>query len=135
MNLLLPALIIAAAIVLAGLLLYLLLSRALRRNEGMTLLQNQVNASSQHAAQQVEALRTSMAESLQTLTGQLNQSLTSSSKQVGDRLDSTTKIIGDVRQQLGQLEQSSKRMLEVGTDIAQLQEILQPPKLRGSLGE
>jgi DNA recombination protein RmuC len=135
MNLLLPALIIAAAILLTGLLLYVLLGRALRRNEGMTLLQHQVNASAQHAGQQVEALRTSMADSLQTLTQQLNQSLTSSSKQVGDRLDSTTKIIGDVRQQLGQLEKSSQRMLEVGTDIAQLQEILQPPKLRGALGE
>ena len=135
MNLLLPALIIAAAILLTGLLLYVLLGRALRRNEGMTLLQHQVNASAQHSGQQVEALRTSMADSLQALTQQLNQSLTSSSRQVGDRLDSTTKIIGDVRQQLGQIEKSSQRMLEVGTDIAQLQEILQPPKLRGALGE
>jgi len=131
----LPALIIAAAIVVASLLLYWLLSRVLRRNESLSLLQNQVNAATQQSAQQVEALRTSMADSLQALTHQLSQSLATSSKQVGARLDSTTKIIGDVRQQLGQLEKSSKRMLEVGTDIAQLQEILQPPKLRGSLGE
>jgi DNA recombination protein RmuC len=134
-NTLLSALIIAAAILLAGLLLYWLLSRALRHNDSMSLLQNQVNAATQQSTQQVEALRTSMADSLQALTHQLNQSMATSSKQVGDRLDSTTKIIGDVRQQLGQLEKSSKRMLEVGTDIAQLQEILQPPKLRGALGE
>ncbi len=134
MNPLLPALIIAAAILLAGL-LYWLFGRASRHNDSMALLQNQVNAATQQSAQQVEALRTSVAESLQALTHQLSQSMASSSKQVGDRLDSTTKLIGDVRQQLGQLEKSSKRMLEVGTDIAQLQEILQPPKLRGALGE
>ncbi len=131
----LSALIIAVGIVGAALLLYWLLSRALRRNESMSLLQNQVNAATQQSSQQVEALRKSMADNLQTLTNQLNQSFATSSKQVGDRLDSTTKIIGDVRQQLGQLEKSSKRMLEVGTDIAHLQEILQPPKLRGALGE
>ncbi len=135
MHLVLPALIVAAAIVLTGLLVYRLLGRSLRRNESMALLQNQVNAATQQSAQQVEALRTSVADSLQALTAQLSQSLSTNSKQVGDRLDSTTKIIGDVRQQLGQLEKSSRRMLEVGTDIAQLQEILQPPKLRGALGE
>ncbi|MBL7076581.1 MAG: DNA recombination protein RmuC [Kiritimatiellae bacterium] len=131
----LSALIIAAAIIVTGLLLYWLLNRSLRRNDSMSLLQNQVNAATQQSSQQVEALRKGVADSLQALTSQLNQSLATSSKQVGDRLDSTTKIIGDVRQQLGQLEKSSKRMLEVGTDIAHLQEILQPPKLRGSLGE
>ena len=135
MNLIVPALIIAAAILGGALLVYWLLNRSLRRNESMALLQNQVNAATQQSAQQVEALRSSMADGLQVLTAQMSQSLSSSSKQVGDRLDSTTKIIGDVRQQLGQLEKSSSRMLEVGSDIAQLQEILQPPKLRGALGE
>jgi DNA recombination protein RmuC len=43
--------------------------------------------------------------------------------------------MGDVRQQLGQLKESSQRMIEMGQDISKLQDILQPPKLRGSLGE
>jgi len=54
---------------------------------------------------------------------------------MGDRLDNTTKLMGDVRQQLGQLKESSQRMIEMGQNISTLQDILQPPKLRGGLGE
>lgn len=135
MNLLLPAIVIAVAILATGLVLYRLLARSTHRNESLSLLQSQVHAATQQSAQQVEALRQSMAENIQVLATQLNQSMATGSKQVGARLDSTSKVIGDVRQQLGQLEKSSHRMLEVGADIAQLQEILQPPKLRGALGE
>ena len=101
----------------------------------LSLIQNQINASIQQATQNVEALRSSLGKSIQGLTEQVSRSISETNKSVGDRLDNTTKIIGDVRQQLGQLEESSRRMAEVGKDISKLQDILQPPKLRGSLGE
>jgi len=80
-------------------------------------------------------LRSSLGKSVQTLADQISRSLSDSNKTVGERLDNTTKIIGDVRQQLGHLDESSRRMAEVGKEISKLQEILQPPKLRGALGE
>jgi DNA recombination protein RmuC len=43
--------------------------------------------------------------------------------------------VSRIDQQLGQLGKSAERILEVGKDIATLQDILQPPKLRGELGE
>jgi len=102
---------------------------------GLTMIQNQINASIQQTSQNVEALRASLGKSIQTLAEQVSRSLSETNKTVGDRLDNTTKIMGDVRQQLGQLDESSKRMAEVGREISKLQDILQPPKLRGALGE
>lgn len=102
---------------------------------GLSLIQNQINASIQQTTQNVEALRSSLGKSIQTLAEQVSISLSETNKTVGDRLDRTTKVIGDVRQQLGQLDESSRRMAEVGKEISRLQDILQPPKLRGALGE
>ena len=38
-------------------------------------------------------------------------------------------------ERLGQLAEATRQILEVGKDISSLQDILQPPKLRGGLGE
>lgn len=43
--------------------------------------------------------------------------------------------ISRIDEQLGRLGESASRILEVGKDITTLQDILQPPKLRGELGE
>lgn len=69
---------------------------------------------------QSEALRAQVNEQLNVATHQM---LT------------TTTTIGDVREKLGALSQATERMREVGEDIAGLQEILSPPKLRGGVGE
>lgn len=127
MQYIIPALIIAVAVFMTGLLLARFFSQPLKKKEddsALALLQNQV-----------ETLRRTLNESMQTFTGQVSRALADSNKTVGDRLENTTKVIGDVRQQLGKLEESSRRMIELGEDISKLEDILQPPKLRGSLGE
>lgn len=133
---------IIAIVALAALVIGFFLARMMGGSEpppadttSLTMLQNQLNAGLQQTNQQVETLRQTVNDSLQAMTAQMSKALTEANKTVGDRLDNTAKVIGDVRQQLGQLDESSKRMAEVGRDISKLQEILQPPKLRGSLGE
>lgn len=54
---------------------------------------------------------------------------------VGERLDAAAKAVNTVNQRLSSLEESNKRIHDIGKDIASLQEILRAPKLRGSLGE
>lgn len=54
---------------------------------------------------------------------------------LGDRLDHTARVVSAVERSLGGLEEANRRILEIGRDIASLQEILRPPKLRGGLGE
>jgi DNA anti-recombination protein RmuC len=65
----------------------------------------------------------------------VNQQLQNSSGQIGQRLDTARQVIGEVREKLGELSKTSEQIHEVGKNIATLQEILRPPKLRGWLGE
>ena len=103
--------------------------------------------------QQIEALRTQVSDSLNnntvqsnariaSLTAEVNKQLSSVSQQlldsqktVGERLDNAAKAVGDVNMSIGHLSEATKRVLEVGQDIASLQEILRAPKLRGTIGE
>jgi len=57
------------------------------------------------------------------------------SQDLNIRLDSTQKVVREVTNKLTGLEESSKRIFEVGKDISSLQDILKAPKLRGGLGE
>ena len=138
MEYLVAAVVVGVALVLAAFILRGVIGRQSSHeteDAALALLQNQVNASSQQTVQQVENLRQTLGESLKVLSDQMAKSLTESNKTVGERLDNTSRVIGDVRQKLGQLEASSKQMIDIGQDIAKLEDILQPPKLRGSLGE
>lgn len=72
---------------------------------------------------------------LRGITDQVNRQLQNSSGEINKRLDNAARVIGDVQKNIGELSESSRRIFEVGKDIATLQEILQPPKLRGGLGE
>ena len=72
---------------------------------------------------------------LRGITEQVNRQLQASSGEISKRLDNAARVIGDVQRNIGELSEASRRIFEVGKDIATLQEILRPPKLRGGLGE
>jgi DNA recombination protein RmuC len=74
-------------------------------------------------------------ETLDRLRQSVSQQLQNSSGDINKRLDNAAKVIGDVQKNIGELSTASKQIFEVGKNIATLQEILQPPKLRGGLGE
>jgi DNA recombination protein RmuC len=140
-------------IIVAGIVLYLLTERKWRR----TLDELKANQSSQQMwplmQQQIEQLRGQMgdglnknlsllSEHLRAINEQVNQQLQmvnqqlqSSSGQIGHRLDSAREVISKVSEKLGELSKTSEQIHEVGKNIATLQEILRPPKLRGGLGE
>jgi DNA recombination protein RmuC len=90
---------------------------------------------------QLEAQRNDVVQTVghvQTLQEQLkgvDSRFGSMQETVSRSLTSTSETIGNIREQLGGLGKSAERILEVGQDIAALQDILQPPKLRGGFGE
>ncbi len=86
---------------------------------------------SQQVETQLHQVRSEIQERLKEQTGTLQTTQDS----VGKRLDGAAVAVREVTNRLAQLEESQKRIYEVGKDIASLQEILKTPKLRGGLGE
>ena len=145
-------LLLGLIVVLIGVLFFLAEQRWRRRLEEI-----RTDSSSQPMwtlmQQQMEQLRGQMGDGLNRnislLTEQLraineqvnhqlhlvNQQLQNSSGQIGQRLDSAREVISKVSERLGELSKTSEQIHEVGKNIATLQEILRPPKLRGGLGE
>lgn len=79
---------------------------------------------------------------INNLRDQLGKTLTESArmmsdsqKSVGERLDRAAEVVGNVQKALGALDGATKQVFQVGKDIAQLQEILRAPKMRGAFGE
>jgi len=133
----LTAILSLLVVLLLGIVVWLLFEAARQKHKdlALSLLQNQVSTGLGQSAQQMDALRKSVSEAVGALSQQVATSLTDSSKSIHARLDNTHHVVGDVRQQLGLLKEASHRMLEIGKDISNLESILQPPKLRGGLGE
>jgi DNA recombination protein RmuC len=76
-----------------------------------------------------------MQKQLGNLREQLRKSLENTDQILTQRIETTSKVMSEVQKDLVRLEESNKRIYEVGKDISSLQEILQAPKLRGTIGE
>ena len=74
-------------------------------------------------------------KALRQLNTDVNQIFLDADREFGAKLESATRAVSDVRQHLGRLEESQRRLHEVGKDIASLQELLRVPKIRGGIGE
>ena len=78
-----------------------------------------------------ETVNAKLSESSQSLS----KSLTENFSTIGATVSAVNKSIGEVRQNLGQLDEASKRIFDVGADMRMLKDLLQSPKLRGGVGE
>ena len=92
--------------------------------------------------QQIDSLRQEVRESLEGVGRIVNDRLQEQSRVLADsgsslneRLDNATHAFATLHNELGQLKEGAQRVLEVGQDIALLQESLRAPKFRGGFGE
>jgi DNA recombination protein RmuC len=76
-----------------------------------------------------------MQKQLTSLREQVRKSLENTDQILAQRFESTSKTVSEVQTNLARLEESNKRIYEVGRDISSLQEILRAPKIRGGIGE
>jgi len=81
--------------------------------------------------QQLEAFRTAQQSSAENL----NKSMQTSQQTLTQSLSSSQKILSQLNSQVGELHGTNKQMLQMGTDVKRLQQILSSPKLRGNMGE
>jgi DNA recombination protein RmuC len=89
-------------------------------SEGLTLLQQQLDALRSELAGYIEGQSTRIERAHDTM---------------GQRLDHASKSVAEVGLQLGRLEQATQNVLEVGQSVANIENLFRAPKLRGVMGE
>jgi len=81
--------------------------------------------------QQLEALKAAQDKT----TESLQKSLQSGQNNLSQNLQSSQKVLSQLNSQIGELQGTNKQMLQVGTEVRRLQDILSSPKMRGQMGE
>ncbi len=98
-------------------------------------LQAQVSARLEDITRTVSERLADNTQALQRVNDSLGQRLDANLQMVGQRFSDTAGLVTSMQEKLTGLEEAAARIFEIGKDLASLQEILQPPKLRGGVGE
>ena len=133
------------AVLLVGLVIVvvmLLRGSKVNRDNVLQLLQQQMADSLTQQNIRLGQVGEQLSGALQNLTTNLNDRLSQNQqltqqmqKSTVERLESAGKTIADLKGQLGQLSQATQTVIQVGSEVKKLQDILQRPGMRGSLGE
>lgn len=105
------------------------LSKGMEENRAGT------NSQVDQLASQVSQLANIVGKQVENLRGSVEERLTNIGSQLGGQLSEANNLFSSLKQDFGQLKESSNNMVEIGKQINQLQNILSSPKLRGNLGE
>jgi DNA recombination protein RmuC len=81
--------------------------------------------------QQLEALKAAQDKTSENL----QRSLQTGQTTLSQNLQSSQQVLSRLNSQIGELQGTNKQMLQVGTEVRRLQDILSSPKLRGQMGE
>jgi DNA recombination protein RmuC len=82
-------------------------------------------------AQQLQFLKTAQDDTKDKIA----QSLQAGQQSISQSLQSSQQILSRLNTQIGELQGTNKQMLQMGTDVRRLQDILASPKMRGQIGE
>lgn len=106
-----------------------------RRAEEDALFEEKLTRLTQGFEERTSFLAVSMNQQLSSFQATLDKRLHDNGERLDQRLDGAAKSYADVQRSLEAMRHSSEKILEVGKEVASLQEILKAPKIRGGFGE
>ena len=81
--------------------------------------------------QQLEGLKAAQ----DSLRGALTKSLQDGQSNISRNVQTSQEVLDRLKKQIGEMQGTNKQMLEMGSEVRRLQNILTGPKLRGQMGE
>ena len=112
------------------------------QESGLATVRQELTQFGGQVSQQLGHVQVAVTSQLQQVTAEVNRQLQEgmallrdTQTAVGQRLDQAAAAVSQVHGQLGTLTEATRRMAEIGRDIAGLEQILRAPKIRGGLGE
>ncbi|MDT8301592.1 MAG: DNA recombination protein RmuC [Sedimentisphaerales bacterium] len=81
--------------------------------------------------QQLETLKSSQDDT----KDKLQKSLLDGQTNIGKNMQAGQEVLDRLNKQIGELQGTNKQMMQVGSEVRRLQDILSSPKLRGQMGE
>lgn len=134
--------VVIALISVAVVLLALLLMRRPPQNDSVALMQQQLTQLNETLGRALGDVGQNTSTELHRLHQRIDERLKETSELVstsqrgmGDRIDRNSQLFSQVQERLARLEETSKQIQTVGTEISKLHDILRAPKLRGNMGE
>jgi len=118
--------VIVLVLVVLGLLVWLIVSNSANAQKmaghqaSMSLLQ-----------QQLDALKTTQEDTKE----KLQKSLLDGQTNISRGMQASQEVLGRLNKQIGELQGTNKQMMQIGSEVRRLQDILSSPKLRGQMGE
>jgi len=126
MELILIVVIAVLVLVVVGLLVWLIISNSANA-EKMAGQQASISL----LQQQLEGLKAAQDDT----KDKLQQSLLDGQTNISRNMQAGQEVLERLNKQIGELQGTNKQMMQIGTEVRRLQDILSSPKLRGQMGE
>jgi DNA recombination protein RmuC len=122
---------LAGVLVVAGAFFVLWRSRGSARLDRILL----ETARAREASESVDRRFEEMRRSVEDRVRGVEQTLSQGQKGVADHLGESGKLLKDVGEQMGRIFEASQKIEKLAGNVTRLEDLLKPPKMRGTLGE